>query len=627
MATTAAPATSSLAALTLGAVGVVYGDIGTSVLYAVKEVFGTGHVALTPANVYGVLSIFFWTMTVIVSLKYVALVLRADNHGEGGLVAMLALATASVQDRPRLQRCLLLIGIFGTCLFYGDGIITPAISVLSAVEGLKVVSPAFEKAVIPLTLLILLALFLVQKRGTGDIGRFFGVLTLVWFAAISALGLNQIVAHPEILWAVSPHYALGFIIEQPGTTFIILGAVVLCVTGAEALYADMGHFGKTPIRIAWFAIVMPALTLNYFGQGALLLQNPRSIVNPFYLMAPDWALLPLVILATLATVIASQALISGAFSVTKQVIQMGYLPRLRIQHTSMRDTGQIYLPLVNWGLFTAIVLAVLMFKSSSNLAAAYGLAVCTDMLITTLLTFFVIRYGWKYPLWLCLAATGVFFIVDFVFWASNLLKLFDGGWFPLVVGAVILMLMLTWHDGRKLYKDKLLSEALLLKDFLDSVFMDEPARVSGTAVFLTNEIDHVPNALLHNLKHNKILHERNIFVSVQSLGTPWVGLANRLEVNSLRHDCWRVVIRYGFKNDPDVPAALSLLGSFGCPPIDPMTTSYFLSRDSIVPTVDGGMANWREKLFAQMHLNASAAADFLKLPSNSVIEMGSKIEI
>ena len=410
---------SSLAGLTLGAIGVVYGDIGTSVLYSIKEVFGSGHVAFTPDNVYGILSIFFWTLTFIVSIKYVSLVLRADNNGEGGLVAMLALASSSVRDKPRLRSVLLVVGIFGTCLFYGDGVITPAISVLSAVEGLEVVSPTFKKAVIPLTLVILLCLFAVQKRGTGGIGQFFGPITMVWFIAIAALGLYHIVGHPEILWAISPHYAVMFIWDQPFTAFIILGAVVLCVTGGEALYADMGHFGKKPIRLAWFGIVMPCLTLNYFGQGALLLSDPSAVDNPFFNMAPDWALIPLVILATAATVIASQALITGAFSVTKQVIQLGFLPRLQILHTSARDTGQIYMPLVNWGLFVVIVLAVVMFKTSSNLAAAYGIAVCTDMLITTVLTFFVIRFAWKYPLWLCIATTSVFFLVDLAFWSSN----------------------------------------------------------------------------------------------------------------------------------------------------------------------------------------------------------------
>ncbi len=617
---------SSLTALTLGAIGVVYGDIGTSVLYAVKEVFGSGHVPFTPDNVFGILSIFFWTLTTIVSVKYVSLVLKADNHGEGGLVAMLALASQSVKDRPELRRRLLIVGIFGTCLFYGDGVITPAISVLSAVEGLEVVSPTFKRFVIPLTLVILFGLFAVQKRGTAGIGKFFGPITVVWFVVIAALGLYHIATNPSILWAMSPHYAIVFMWDFPGITFIILGAVVLCVTGGEALYADMGHFGKKPIRLAWFAVVMPSLTLNYFGQGALLLANPEAVKNPFFMMAPDWALLPLVGLATMATVIASQALISGAFSVTKQVIQLGYLPRLQVLHTSVTDMGQIYMPFVNWGLFAMIVLAVGMFRSSSNLAGAYGIAVCTDMLITTVLTFYVIRYGWKLPLALCVGATGFFFLVDFAFWASNLMKLFDGGWFPLVIGGAIFTLMLTWNDGRRLMREALQADAFKLSEFLEAVFLAPPARVEGTAVFLTAENGNVPNALLHNLKHNKVLHRQNLFVTVRSHEIPWIGLDKRLEFEPLGHDCWQVIVNYGFKNDPDLPKALEQLKGHGCE-LDPMNTSYFLSRDIVIPTIGGGMATWREKLFAQMHHNASAAAEFLNLPTNAVVELGSKIEI
>ena len=478
---------SSLTALTLSAIGVVYGDIGTSVLYAVKEVFGSGHVAFTPENVYGIMSIFFWTLTVIVSIKYVVLVLRADNNGEGGLVAMLALASQAVKESPRLRQVLLTVGIFGTCLFYGDGVITPAISVLGAMEGLEVISPKFHAYIVPLTLIVLFLLFIVQKRGTAGIGKFFGPVTLLWFIVISSLGVAQIATNPVILKALNPLYAVIFMWHNPGTTFILLGAVVLCVTGAEALYADLGHFGKKPIRLAWFTVVMPALTLNYFGQGALLLKNPEAVKNPFYMMAPDWALVPLVVLATMAAVIASQALITGAFSVTKQVIQLGYLPRLNIQHTSVRDTGQIYIPFVNWGLFVAIVLAVVMFRSSSNLAAAYGIAVTTDMLITTILTFYVIRYSWKYPLILCIGATGFFFLVDLAFWGSNLLKLFEGGWFPLVIGGAIFTLMVTWKDGRRLLNEKLRADSLDLNSFIDAVFVSPPARVDGTAVFLTAE--------------------------------------------------------------------------------------------------------------------------------------------
>ena len=617
---------SSLTALTLGAIGVVYGDIGTSVLYAVKEVFGSGHVPFTPDNIYGILSIFFWTLTVIVSIKYVALVLRADNNGEGGLIAMLALASVAVKDKPKLRRHLLIIGIFGTALFYGDGVITPAISVLSAVEGLEVVSPAFKSGVIPITLAILFALFAVQKHGTAGIGKFFGPITLVWFAVIALLGISQIIDNPGILRAVSPHYAVMFMWANPGTTFIILGAVVLCVTGAEALYADLGHFGKKPIRLAWFTVVMPALVLNYFGQGALLLSNPAAVKNPFYLMAPDWALLPLVGLATMATVIASQALITGAFSVTKQAIQMGYLPRLDIQHTSERDTGQIYMPLVNWGLFVAIVLAVVMFRSSSNLAAAYGIAVCTDMLITTILTFYVIRYGWNYPLWLCLSATGVFFVVDFAFFASNMMKLFDGGWFSLLIGGFIFTLMMTWKEGRHLLNVKLQSDAIELPAFLESVHLHPPARVDGTAVFLTAGTGTVPNAMLHNLKHNKVLHRNNVFVTVKNHEVPWIDADKRVEITPLGNQCWQVLIHYGFKNDLDVPRALEGIRAVGCE-FDPMSTSYFLSRDVVIPTLGTGMAVWREKLFAQMHHNASGAADFLNLPNNAVVELGSKIEI
>ena len=617
---------SSLSALTIGAIGIVYGDIGTSVLYAMKEVFTHGHVQLTPDNIFGILSMFFWTLTVIVSIKYVMLVLRADNHGEGGTAALLALASNAVRDKPALRRRLLLVGMFGAALFYGDGVITPAISVLSAVEGLEVVSPTFKQYVIPITLGILLLLFMVQKHGTAGIGKFFGPITLVWFVAIGLLGVMQIVNTPSILKALSPHYAVMFMVSSPGVTFIILGAIVLCVTGAEALYADMGHFGKRPIRIAWFAVVMPALTLNYFGQGALLLSNPAAVKNPFYLMVPEWALLPMVGLATMATVIASQALISGAFSATKQIIQLGYLPRLQMLHTSIKETGQIYIPFINWALFGAIVMAVVFFKSSGALATAYGIAVCGNMLITTILTFYVIRYAWKYPLALCLAATGIFFVIDFAFLASNALKFLDGGWFPILIAGSIFTLMVTWKQGRHILNEKLKADSIDLKSFLDAVFVSPPARVEGTAVFLTAEPGGVPNALLHNLKHNKVLHENNLFVTVRSHEVPWIGLDKRLEIQSLGRHCWQVVIHYGFKNDPDVPRALEHMRGRGCD-VDPMSTSYFLSRDTVVPTIGGGMASWREKLFAQMHRNAGSAADFLNLPNNAVVELGSKIEI
>lgn len=617
---------SSLAALTLGAVGVVYGDIGTSPLYALKEVFAHGHVPLTPDNIYGVLSLVFWTLTVVVSLKYVMLILRADNNGEGGLIAMLALASQAVRERPVLRRRLLLIGIFGTAIFFGDGVITPAISVLSAVEGLEVAAPALHRYVVPLTLAVLTALFVFQRFGTGHVGRLFGPVTVLWFVVLTALGLIHIAENPAILWALSPHYALGFMVSQPGIAFIALGSVVLCVTGAEALYADMGHFGKRPIRLAWFSLVMPALVINYFGQGAMLLLHPENVRNPFYEMAPTWALYPLIGLATCATVIASQALITAAFSVTKQAIQLGYLPRLRISHTSVKETGQVYVPFVNWSLYACIVLAVIVFGSSSKLAGAYGIAVTIDMLITTTMTFFVIRYGWKYPWSLCLAATGFFFVVDTIFFAANAIKLFDGGWFPVVLGAVMFTLMMTWKQGRRLMRERMRDDAIDLKSFLEAVFISPPTRVPGTAVFLVSEQGFTPNALLHNLKHNKVLHETNLFVTVEHLEIPWLGFDKRCKIEPLGRDCWQVTLSFGFKNDPDVPEALELLKPRGVA-LDPMDTSYFLSRDIVIPTLGEGMAMWREKLFASMHRNAAAAADFLRLPTNRVVELGSKVEI
>ena len=620
---------SSLTTLTLGAIGVVYGDIGTSVLYTLKEVFGSGHVPFTHDNVYGILSILFWTLTLIVSLKYVVLVLRADNNGEGGLIAMLALASQAVKDKPKLRSALMMIGIFGTCLFYGDGVITPAISVLSAVEGLEIVSPHFTKGVVPLTVVVLIALFMLQKRGTAGIGKFFGPIMLIWFISIAALGVWNIMQHPTVLRGLSPHYALSFIGNNPGVSFIILGAVVLCVTGAEALYADMGHFGRKPIRLAWFSIAMPALTLCYFGQGALVLENPEAIKNPFYMLAPSWAVLPLVVLATLATVIASQALITGAFSVTKQVIQLGYLPRIQVEHTSVRDMGQIYIPFINWSLCVAIALAVVMFRSSSNLAAAYGIAVTLDMTITSILTFFVLRYGWKYPLWAALAPTLFFFVIDVTFFASNMLKLFDGGWFPLTIGFAVFTVMMTWKRGRDLIYNKLHADGIDLRDFLQMVLLQQPpiTRVPGTAVFLTADPKVTPTALLHNLKHNKVLHEQNIFVTIVNHEVPWIGIDKRVQIEALGSDCWSVKINYGFKNDPDVPAALQQLRGRGCE-VESMSTSYFLSRDVFVPgDNNSGMALWRQKLFGQMHHNAAGAADFLLLPSNSLVELGSKVEV
>ena len=616
----------AVAALTLAALGVVYGDIGTSPLYALKEVFAPGRVPVTPDNVIGILSMVFWTLTTVVSVKYVVLILRADNNGEGGLIAMLALAASAVRDRPPLRRRLLVIGIFGTAIFFGDGVITPSVTVLGAVEGLEVAAPGLHRFVVPISLVVLTCLFAAQRFGTGTVGKFFGPVMVVWFIALALLGLPFIIKHPQVLTALSPHHAFSFLLRHPDISFMALGFVVLCVTGAEALYADLGHFGKRPIRLAWFSTAMPALVVNYFGQGALLLEHPEKANNPFFELAPEWALYPLIALATVAAVIASQALITAAFSVTKQAIQLGYLPRLRLLHTSVRETGQIYVPFVNWSLYVAVVIAVVMFGSSSALASAYGIAVTIDMTITTVMTFYVIRYAWKLPLPLCIAATGIFFVIDFIFFSANAVKIFEGGWFPLLIGSVMFLLMITWKQGRNLMARRLRDESIELKGFLESIFISPPVRVSGTAVFLNTERGATPFALLHNLKHNKVLHEQNLFVTVQHHEVPWIGFNRRCEIEPLGHDCWQVTLHFGFKNDPDVPDALKLVQARGVQ-IEDMETSYFLSRDTVTPTFGGGMAMWREKLFASMHRNASAAADFLNLPTNRIVELGSKVEI
>lgn len=612
--------------MALAALGVVYGDIGTSPLYALKEVFHGGHVALTPDNILGVLSLLFWTMTIVVSVKYVLLILRADNNGEGGLIAMLALATNAVKDQPRLRNVLMMVGLFGTAIFFGDAVITPAMTVLSAVEGIDVYAPRYHDLIVPLSLLVLAALFAVQRFGTASVGRAFGPLMLLWFTSLAMLGIPSILENPSVLAALNPAYAVDFGLSNGWIAFVALGAVVLVVTGGEALYADLGHFGKRPIRIAWYGMVMPALVLNYFGQGALLLRSPEAIKNPFYLIAPDWAEIPLFILATLAAIVASQALITAAFSVTKQAIQLGILPRMRILHTSVRDTGQIYVPFINWMLFAFVVVAVSIFGSSSKLAGAYGVAVTIDMTITTVMTFFVIRHGWKYPLPLCILATIFFFIIDVAFLSSNLLKLLAGGWFPLLIGLCMFTLMLTWRRGSALLRERLRDEAIPLQDFLDAVFVHPPTRIPGTAVFMTPDPGFTPTAMMHNLKHNKVLHERNLFVTVRHHDVPWVGFNERLQVDALGHDCWTVTLNFGFKNEPDVPQALVLLKTHGVV-LDEMDTSYFLSRDIVIPTLGRGMSMWREKLFAGLHRNAAAAADFLRLPTNRVVELGSKVEI
>ena len=618
---------SSFATLSLGALGVVYGDIGTSPLYVMKTVFDKANgLTLNPANLIGIVSLIFWSMMVVVTLKYVTLIMRADNHGEGGIMALLALAASSVADKPKLRHILLMSGVFGAALFYGDGVITPAISVLSAVEGLELATPSLTPYVVQITLVVLVVLFMLQKRGTAGIGAVFGPVMVVWFAVLAGSGLVHLLEAPAILAALNPLAGLKFALQHRWLAFVALGSVVLALTGAEALYADMGHFGRKPIQLAWFALVLPALALNYFGQGALLLAHPGALENPFFRMFPQWALVPMVLLATIATVIASQAVISGAFSMTKQAIQLGFLPRMRITHTSAKEVGQIYVPAVNTALLIAVIAAVVGFRSSTALGAAYGIAVTGTMMITTFLTFYVLRYAWKFSLWPALLATGFFFLIDLTFFSANLLKIVDGGWFPLAIGAIAFVGMVTWARGRELLSESLRAEAIELKPFLKSVLTDPPMRVPGTAVFMNGEADLTPTALLHNLKHNNVLHETNLFVTVNTLDVPWVPFAQRARAELLCKGCWAVTLRFGFKNDLDVPAALELLKGHGFG-LDPMTTSYFLSRATVVPTLGGGMAPWREKLFANMHRNAASAADFLNLPPNRVVELGTKVQI
>jgi KUP system potassium uptake protein len=621
------PASSTFAALTLGALGVVYGDIGTSPLYVMKTVFDPANgLALNPANVVGIVSLIFWSLMVVVTLKYVTLITRADNHGEGGIMALLALAAHSVADKPKLRHLLLMAGVFGAALFYGDGVITPAISVLSAVEGLELAIPALAPYVVQITLAVLIVLFMMQKRGTAGIGALFGPVMVAWFGVLAGSGLVHLLQAPAILAALNPLAALEFALHHRGLAFVALGSVVLALTGAEALYADMGHFGAGPVRFSWFALVMPALVLNYLGQGALLLTQPNALENPFFRMFPQWALVVMVLLATVATVIASQAVISGAFSMTKQAIQLGFLPRMRITHTSVKEVGQIYVPSLNAALLVAVIIAVVAFRSSTALGAAYGIAVTGTMMITTLLTFYVLRYAWKFSLWPALLATGFFFLIDLTFFAANLLKIVDGGWFPLLIGALVFIGMVTWARGRQLLTSSLRADAVELEPFLKSVLAHPPMRAPGTAVFMNAESDLTPTALMHNLKHNNVLHESNLFVTVINHEVPLVSVAERLSARALCEGCWAVMVNFGFKDDVDVPAALELLQCEGIV-LDPMRTSYFLSRATIVPTLGGGMAPWREKLYANMHRNASSAADFLNLPPNRVIELGTKVQI
>jgi KUP system potassium uptake protein len=616
-----------MAGLALAAIGIVYGDIGTSPLYSLKTVFDPAHgLALTPANLIGVVSLIFWGLSIIVSFKYVTLVLRADNRGEGGIMALLALALGAIGGRGRLHYSLLLIGVFGAALFYGDSVITPAISVLSAVEGLEVATPALQPYVVPLTIVILVGLYAVQRHGTAGIGRWFGPIMLLWFAILAGMGIVNIVHSPGILVAINPWHAVHFFIENRGIAFLALGAIVLAFTGAEALYADMGHFGRKPIRLAWSAVAFPALALNYLGQGGLLLARPEAIANPFYQQLGSWSIYPLVVLSTIATVIASQATISGTFSMTKEAIALGFLPRMRIVHTSEHEIGQIYIPSVNWLQLIAVLLAVIGFGSSEALASAYGIAVTATMLATTILTYFVIRYRWRMNLLLCLGATGFFLAIDSAFFAANVLKILHGGWSPLLLGTLLFTLMLTWRKGRQLVFDNLQKHAIPLDAFLESLFIAPPVRVPGTAVFLRGESDGVPHAMLHNLSHNKVLHERIVFLTVHITDAPFVEEAARVRVTPLGHGCHQVDIRFGFKDEPDIPAMLALCAGQD-EPFEMMQTSFFIARQNVISTPGEGMAPWREHLFVAMQRNARDAADYYHIPTNRVIELGTQIEI
>ena len=622
---------SSLVGLTLAAVGIVYGDIGTSPLYTLKTVFDPTHgLSVTHNNLLGIVSLIFWGLTLIVSLKYVTLVLRADNRGEGGIMALMALVLSSVSKSSRWHVPLMVIGVFGATLFYGDSVITPAISVLSAIEGLEVATPAFSPYVVWLTIAVLVALYSVQSHGTAGIGRFFAPIMLIWFVALACMGVVNIIKSPAILAAVNPLHAVAFLLDNGRIAFLSLGAVVLALTGAEALYADMGHFGKKPIRMAWFLIAFPALALNYLGQGGLLLAHPEAISNPFYQQLGAWSVYPLVILSTMATVIASQATISGTFSMTKQAIALGFLPRMRVRHTSESEIGQIYIPAVNWLQLFVVLLAVVGFGSSENLAAAYGIAVTATMLCTTILTFFVIRYRWKMNLALCWAATGFFLVIDVSLVSASALKLFHGGWFPLLLGSILFIVMLTWKRGRQLVFDNLEKHAIPLDDFLASLFIAPPLRVPGTAIFLRGESDGVPHALLHNLLHNKVLHERVIFLTVFMHEEPWVPRNEQVNVLDLGHQCYQVNVHYGFKDEPDIPAALALAqgaGDGGEFAFEMMETSFFIARQTIISTPGAGMMPWREHLFVTMSRNARTAADYYQIPSNRVIELGTQVEI
>ncbi|WP_420993848.1 potassium transporter Kup [Cupriavidus sp. 30B13] len=615
-------------ALVIGAIGVVFGDIGTSPLYSLKECFSTEHgIPFSSDAVMGIISLLFWAMTIVVSIKYVMFVMRADNDGEGGVLALMALALRTASPRSRTAKMLMMLGIFGACMFYGDAVITPAISVLSAVEGLEIAAPGLSHFVIPITLVILVALFMIQRSGTSAVGKLFGPIMIVWFLALGALGVYNLIGVPSVLLAVNPLYGVRFLTEHSLQAFIVLGSVFLVLTGAEALYVDMGHFGRRPIRFAWFALVMPCLMLNYFGQGAMLLQNPDAISNPFYLMVPQALLLPMVLLATCATVIASQAVISGAFSLTSQAIQLGFVPRMRIRYTSAAEIGQIYLPVINWILLVLVVAVVVAFKKSDNLAAAYGIAVTTTMVITTFLAAVVMRNVWKWnPVLVTLIGVS-FLLVDLAFFSANLLKVAEGGWFPLLMGGTAFFLLMTWHSGRKLLRARSLEDGIPLEPFIGGLLAHPPHRVEGTAVFLTGNTESVPVSLLHNLKHNRVLHERVVFLSFVTRDVPYVDDDHRLTCKDLSGGVFILKSEYGFKETPDVQRVLDLAHRKLGMQFELMETSFFIARESVIPSKLPGMSMWRESLFAWMHQNGAKPSDFFQIPANRVVELGTKVEI
>ncbi|NII10975.1 potassium transporter Kup [Oleiagrimonas sp. C23AA] len=613
--------------LALSATGVVYGDIGTSPLYTIKEIFGEQGIDVSRDNVLGALSLVFWSLIIVVSLKYLLFIMRADNKGEGGIMALLALAQRSVRRVAGLGAAIAVLGLFGAALFYGDGVITPAISVLSAVEGLEVAAPGLARWVVPITLVVIVALFAMQRHGTERIGRVFGPICVVWFLALAMLGIRGIAHGPEVLWALSPVQGIAFFVHNRVDAFLALGAVVLAVTGTEALYADMGHFGKRPIQGAWFALVLPALVLNYFGQGAYLLQHPAAIANPFYHLVPRPLLYPMIALATAATVIASQAVISGAFSMTREAIQLGYVPRMRVVHTSRTISGQIYVPWINRALLMLIVLAVLGFRSSDNLGAAYGIAVTGTMVITTLLALVVARprWHWRWPL-IVLTGAGLL-TVDLGFFSANAIKIASGGWFPLLLGMGVFVLMTTWRHGRRAVQQRLRQSGVNLKPFVENLLEHTPERVPGTAVFMTNDQELAPNSLLHNLKHNKVLHERNIILTVETLDAPTAEPGERFALESLAPGIYRLLLRFGFDEDPDVPAALLECGGVGAE-FDLMDTTFFLSRETVIPAEHRlGVVSWRDRLFAFLIRNALPATAFFRIPGNRLIELGAHVDI